>query len=245
MDIDWDSFITIPDIFNNTDLLSLSDDNDININLCPSSSNYNDYDTIVNTNLLPLEYDQKFLLLSKDDDDFNIKQKKHLIPEDLYNDTIDSNFIEDITDELQATLKAILSNTDMLNIIEIWRVRRIGGLSRRDNLVMLYSSIARFHISIIPIRWYKDDIIAKLDQVLKNSLSLSAIESSTDTIVENFGANNNSNKIVNSEAQNENDYFSKIKADFTPHLEANKITELTTWLQLGHSARESWVEDLS
>ncbi|CAG8511120.1 6283_t:CDS:2 [Dentiscutata erythropus] len=39
-------------------------------------------------------------------------------------------------------------------------------------------------------------------------------------------------------------YFSKIKADFTLHLEANKITELTTWLQLGHSARESWVEDV-
>ncbi|KAF0400454.1 protein far1-related sequence 5-like [Gigaspora margarita] len=115
---------------------------------------------------------------------------------------------------------------------------------------MLYSSIARFHISIIPIRWYKDNIIAKLDQVLKNSPSLIAIESSTDTIVEvnlnlqslrnfqssnyqttktainialktksdnklvqllknfisakqNPGANNNSNEIVNSEAQDE------------------------------------------
>jgi hypothetical protein len=41
------------------------------------------------------------------------------------------------------------------------------------------------------------------------------------------------------------DYFSKIKADFTPHLEENKITELTTWSQLGYSARESWVEDVS
>ncbi|KAF0483173.1 hypothetical protein F8M41_023323 [Gigaspora margarita] len=71
MDIDWDSFITIPDIFNDTDLPSLSDDNDININLYPSSSNHNDYDTIVNTNLLPLEYDQNFSLLSEDDDDFN------------------------------------------------------------------------------------------------------------------------------------------------------------------------------
>ncbi|CAG8458360.1 7875_t:CDS:2 [Racocetra fulgida] len=40
------------------------------------------------------------------------------------------------------------------------------------------------------------------------------------------------------------DYFSKIKSDFTPHLEANKITELTTWSQLGYSARESWVEDV-
>ncbi|CAG8462549.1 2573_t:CDS:2 [Racocetra persica] len=37
------------------------------------------------------------------------------------------------------------------------------------------------------------------------------------------------------------DYFTKIKADFTPHLEANQITELTTWSQLGHLARESWI----
>ncbi|CAG8842509.1 36080_t:CDS:2, partial [Gigaspora margarita] len=40
------------------------------------------------------------------------------------------------------------------------------------------------------------------------------------------------------------DYFLKIKVDFMPHLEANKITELTIWLQLGHSARKSWVEDI-
>ncbi|CAG8727630.1 7021_t:CDS:2, partial [Cetraspora pellucida] len=39
------------------------------------------------------------------------------------------------------------------------------------------------------------------------------------------------------------DYFSKIKANFTSHLETNKITELSTWSQLGYSAKESWVED--
>ncbi|CAG8813803.1 18845_t:CDS:2, partial [Dentiscutata erythropus] len=33
-------------------------------------------------------------------------------------------------------------------------------------------------------------------------------------------------------------YFAKIKADFTSHIEANKIAESTTWSQLGYSARE-------
>ncbi|CAG8724764.1 2667_t:CDS:1, partial [Gigaspora rosea] len=93
-----DSFISIPDIFNNTDFSSLSDNedndininlcpsfsnhkdydtivntndknNDININLCPSSSNHKDYDTIVNTNFSPLEYVHNFSLLSEYDDD--------------------------------------------------------------------------------------------------------------------------------------------------------------------------------
>ncbi|RIB18879.1 hypothetical protein C2G38_2183348 [Gigaspora rosea] len=36
----------------------------------------------------------------------------------------------------------------------------------------------------IPIRWYKDEIFVKLDQALKNSLSLTAIESSVNTTTE-------------------------------------------------------------
>ncbi|KAF0550261.1 protein far1-related sequence 5-like [Gigaspora margarita] len=47
--------------------------------------------------------------------------------------------------------------------------------------VMLYSSAARFHISIIPIRWYKNEIFVKLDQALKNLPSLIAIESLVNT----------------------------------------------------------------
>ncbi|KAF0475502.1 hypothetical protein F8M41_024611 [Gigaspora margarita] len=38
-------------------------------------------------------------------------------------------------------------------------------------------------------------------------------------------------------------YFLKIKADFTPHLEENKIAESITWAHLGYSVRESWVLD--
>ncbi|CAG8834967.1 39674_t:CDS:2, partial [Gigaspora margarita] len=40
------------------------------------------------------------------------------------------------------------------------------------------------------------------------------------------------------------DYFAKIKADFTPHLEENKIKASVTWSQLGYTARESWIEDV-
>ncbi len=40
---------------------------------------------------------------------------------------------------------------------------------------MLYSSIVMFHISIIPVKWYKDDILIKFDNILKNLLILTAI----------------------------------------------------------------------
>ena len=42
--------------------------------------------------------------------------------------------------------------------------------------VMLYSSSARFHISIIPIRWYKDEILMKLDDILNDSPVLTALD---------------------------------------------------------------------
>ncbi|CAB4391749.1 unnamed protein product [Rhizophagus irregularis] len=44
---------------------------------------------------------------------------------------------------------------------------------------MLYSNTAKFHISIIPIKWYKDDILMKLNNsILKNSPVLIVVESS-------------------------------------------------------------------
>jgi len=49
---------------------------------------------------------------------------------------------------------------------------------------MLYSNTAKFHISIIPIRWYKDDILTRFDTVLENSLVLTAIESPNNTTCE-------------------------------------------------------------
>ncbi|KAF0540331.1 protein far1-related sequence 5-like [Gigaspora margarita] len=287
-DIDWDSFITLPDIFNNVNLLlsfDYKDDDSIvnNINLCQSSCNYNN---IVNTNLLPTfteyyDYDNQFFkdgnnpslfeddnnpsifedddnpsplfedgsnslyndnfntsssLLTKNDNNLNCKvapitqlemlkkkNSQHVFhKQDVYNaiyklckninerldsvsfldtlfekmlqdpsrkdlcfDTMDDNFIENVVDESQATLKAILSDNDISNINEMWQIRRIGGILCKENLwLMLYSSVARFYISIIPIRWYKDSILITLDQALKNLLSLIAIESSTDTAIE-------------------------------------------------------------
>jgi hypothetical protein len=101
-----------------------------------------------------------------------------------------------------------LDGIDASNVIEVWKIRRIGGLSCKENLValiddgthictcietitkgvicrhfwrvMLYSNTAKFHISIIPIRWYKDDVLMKLDDILKDSPILSAIEPPTN-----------------------------------------------------------------
>ncbi|CAB4438509.1 unnamed protein product [Rhizophagus irregularis] len=123
-------------------------------------------------------------------------------------ETANDNFIEDIIDEPQITLASLLNGIETSNIIEMWRIQRIEGLSRKDNLVillddgthlctcletitkgiichhfwrvMLYSHLAKFHISIIPIRWYKNNILSNLDINLKNSPILTAIETSTD-----------------------------------------------------------------
>ncbi|PKY30850.1 hypothetical protein RhiirB3_392881 [Rhizophagus irregularis] len=97
---------------------------------------------------------------------------------------------------------------DTLKIVETWKICRVGGLSHKDNLVvlfddgthlctcvetitkgivcrhfwrvMLYSNMAKFHISIIPIRLYKDEILIKLDEALEKSPVLTAIELPTN-----------------------------------------------------------------
>ncbi|CAG8673550.1 19883_t:CDS:2 [Racocetra fulgida] len=67
------------------------------------------------------------------------------VEKDLCIDIISDNFIEDVVDEPQATLKAILDSTNMSNIIEKLRICRIGGLSHKDNLVVLLND--ETHIS--------------------------------------------------------------------------------------------------
>jgi hypothetical protein len=136
------------------------------------------------------------------------------IIQEVRTETIDNNFIEDVADEPQTTLNAILEGVDTSSIIEVWKICRVGGLFRKDNLVvlftdgthictcmevitkgiicrhfwrvMLYSNEAKFHISIIPIRWYKDDILVELDDALKESPVLTAIETSTESTEVNF-----------------------------------------------------------
>ncbi|CAG8577989.1 10818_t:CDS:2, partial [Racocetra fulgida] len=73
---------------------------------------------------------------------------------------------EDIVDEPQATLKAILDNTNMSKIIEKWRIHRIGGLSYKKNLVVLLND-----------RTY-------IYEFLDNSLVLTALESSSEYIIQ-------------------------------------------------------------
>lgn len=55
-----------------------------------------------------------------------------------------------------------------------------GIVCRHFWRVMLYSSAARFHISLIPARWYKDEILMKLDVALENSPIIKAIEPSSE-----------------------------------------------------------------
>jgi len=106
---------------------------------------------------------------------------------------------------------------DTSKIIETWRICRVGGLSHKDNFVvlfddgthictcletitkgivcrhfwrvMLYSNAAKFHISIIPIRWAKDDILMKLDEVLEKSPVLTAIEPPTNNTMIQYEVN--------------------------------------------------------
>ncbi|RGB30559.1 hypothetical protein C1646_765222 [Rhizophagus diaphanus] len=59
------------------------------------------------------------------------------LDENLDIETASNNFIEDIIDKSQITLKFLLSGIKILNIIEIWKIRRIGGLSHKYNIVIL------------------------------------------------------------------------------------------------------------
>ncbi|RIA92049.1 hypothetical protein C1645_846468 [Glomus cerebriforme] len=54
---------------------------------------------------------------------------------------------------------------------------------------MFYLNIARFHISIIPIRWYNDDILMNLDSTLENSPILTALQTSTEVTEELYIVN--------------------------------------------------------
>ncbi|CAB5359713.1 unnamed protein product [Rhizophagus irregularis] len=87
------------------------------------------------------------------------------LSEDLCsNNTIEDNFIEDVVDEPQTTLKALLIDMDTLKIVETWKICR--RQSQKGY--------------IIPIRLYKDEILIKLDEALEKSPVLTAIEPPTN-----------------------------------------------------------------
>jgi len=173
----------------------LFNDNFANINLSQYSEPFN------NINLLPLSLKPSkplsvssvlpsVLPVDKTSDN-NFTDIESLL-------NLDNNFTD-----IELPLISELDGIDTSNIIEVWRICLVGGLFCKENLVvlfndgthictcmesitkeiicqhfwrvMLYSSSARFHISIIPIRWYKDEILMKLDDIL------TALESSTET----------------------------------------------------------------
>ncbi|RIB26622.1 hypothetical protein C2G38_2162830 [Gigaspora rosea] len=84
--------------------------------------------------------------------------------------------IEDVNNELQITLKSLLNSVEVSSIIESWRIRHIGGLSHRENIVILLSDGT--HLS----RWYKNNIVDQLDTYLDNSPVLTAIKPCTETL---------------------------------------------------------------
>ncbi|PKK64588.1 hypothetical protein RhiirC2_787281 [Rhizophagus irregularis] len=70
-------------------------------------------------------------------------------------ETTSNNFIENIIDEPQIILKSLLSNIEISNIIEIWKIRHISGFSCKYNIVILLDDethLSKFHISIIFVR---------------------------------------------------------------------------------------------
>ncbi|CAG8819075.1 18499_t:CDS:2, partial [Gigaspora margarita] len=81
-------------------------------------------------------------------------------------DTVNNAFIEDINDKPQITLKSLL------NSVEVSKTVTKGIICHHFWRVMLYSSHAKFHISIIPARWYKNNIVDQLDAYLDNSPKL-------------------------------------------------------------------------
>ncbi|PKY35912.1 hypothetical protein RhiirB3_396481, partial [Rhizophagus irregularis] len=57
----------------------------------------------------------------------------------IKSDITSNDFIENLVDELQVTLRSLLSGIEFENVIETWRIRHISRLSQRENLVVLLS----------------------------------------------------------------------------------------------------------
>ena len=59
------------------------------------------------------------------------------IIQNLESGVISKDFIENVIDELQITLRSLLDGIEYVRIIETWRVCRIGEISHQENLVIL------------------------------------------------------------------------------------------------------------
>ncbi|CAG8826527.1 36842_t:CDS:2 [Gigaspora margarita] len=85
-------------------------------------------------------------------------------------DTVNDAFIEDVDDEPQMTIRHIGGLSHLENIVALlsdgtylctcMEMINKGIICHHFWHVMLYSIHAKFHISIIPTRWYKDILVA-------------------------------------------------------------------------------------
>src|SRR5947207_11239446 len=88
----------------------------------------------------------------------------------------------------QKNLVALLA--DGIHICTYMETITKGIICQHFWRTMLYSSSAKFHISIIPSRWYKDSILTKLNTNLESFLILTAIELSTPSFQVTFTLQN-------------------------------------------------------
>ena len=127
-----------------------------------------------------------------------------------------------------------------------------GIICRHFWCTMLYSSSAKFHISIIPSRWYKDSILTKLNANIESSPILTAIESSTPSFQVTFTLQSlhnlqgsNSNEKVDQKISQRNQFgaaFSVAKTAVNIALESNKDGELIQLLK-GFIAEQQRIRD--
>ena len=68
-----------------------------------------------------------------------INKKHYFSLQNSPSDTPDDNFLEDIVDEPQVMLKSILNDMDISNVVETWKIRRVEGISHKENLVVLFT----------------------------------------------------------------------------------------------------------
>ena len=154
----------------------------------------------------------------------------------------------------------------------MWRIRRIGGVSRKENIVvlfadgthlctcletitkgiicrhfwrvMLYSSLAQFHIRIIPVRWYNNNVLINLNINLENSPILTAVEPSTSTLLpqinftlqslQQFQGSDHNEVVINKNTSQRNRFgvaFSTAKTAVNIALETNSDVELIKLLK--------------
>ncbi|CAB5216371.1 unnamed protein product [Rhizophagus irregularis] len=147
-----------------------------------SSQFFSSVDVIIVKFLTPLMLSLQQFQISQ-----SFTYEGQIAPEDLnlQSNTLNDNFIEDVIDEPQTTLKSLLDGMDTSSIIvEVWKIRRIGGLSCKENLVALFSDGTYICTCMETITkgivWYKDEILMKLDVALENSPIIKAIESSSE-----------------------------------------------------------------